>query len=180
MRIQETKIAGCYVIDLEPIGDNRGFFSRSFCPDELSSAGLGYTFKVHQTNIAFNEKRGTLRGMHWQADPVPDPKIVRATSGAIWDVVIDIREGSPTFGQWVGEELSAANHRAVLVPPNCAHGLITLEDATEVHYLMGADFVPELGRGLPWNDPAFAVEWPIEPTVISEKDASYEPLKPTL
>jgi len=178
MKIEQTKLEGCLVLDLSPIEDERGFFSRSFCPNELRAAGLDYDFTICQTNIAFNEKRGTLRGMHWQADPKPDPKIVRATSGAIWDVVIDIREGSPTFGQWVAETLSAENRRAVLVPPNCAHGLITLEDRTEVHYQMGEFFAPDLGRGLPWNDPAFKVEWPIEPTVISERDRAYDSYRP--
>lgn len=173
MKIVPTRIPDCMLVDLDVIEDSRGFFARSFCPVELKEAGLGFDFHIHQTNIAFNKSRGTLRGMHWQAEPKPDPKIVRAVSGAIFDVVIDLRKDSPSFGQWTGVELSAENRKAVVVPPGCAHGLITLADNTEVYYLMGETFYPDLARGLAWNDPQFDVQWPIEPVVISDRDKSY-------
>ena len=147
MDITSTDLAGCFVFDLEAIEDERGFFARSFCPREFEDAGLSYEFRIQQTNIALNRKRGTLRGMHWQASPYPDPKIVRVVRGAIYDVVLDIRKGSDTYGRWISAELTADNRRAVIVPPNCAHGFLTLSDDTEVHYLMGEDFHPHLARG---------------------------------
>ena len=173
MDIRPTEIDGCFLLIPEEFRDERGFFARSFCPNELKDAGLTFDFNVCQTNISFNHKRGTLRGMHWQAAPTPDPKIVRAVRGALYDVVVDVRPDSKTFGRWIAEELSADNRRALLVPPECAHGFLTLEDETEAHYLMGAFYVPELARGLRWNDPAFNIPWPFKPLVISERDAAY-------
>ena len=173
MDIKETAIEGCFILEPSPIRDDRGFFARSFCPNELREAGLPYPFEVCQENISFNARRGTLRGMHWQAVPHPDPKIIRTVRGALYDVVIDIRPASPSFGKWVSAELSADNRRSLIVPPECAHGFLTLEDDTEAHYLMGAFFDAPLARGLRWNDPAFGVDWPFEPAVLSERDAAY-------
>ncbi|RED50817.1 dTDP-4-dehydrorhamnose 3,5-epimerase [Aestuariispira insulae] len=173
MDIKETAIEGCFILEPSPLRDDRGFFARSYCPNLLAQAGLSYPFQVCQENISFNERRGTLRGMHWQAAPVPDPKIIRAVKGALFDVVIDIRPQSKSYGKWVSAELTADNRKSLIVPPECAHGFLTLEDQTEAHYLMGAFYEADLARGLRWNDPAFGVKWPFEPSVISERDASY-------
>lgn len=173
MEITATEIEGCFRLDTVEIRDERGFFARGFCPHELRDAGLPYPFEVCQTNISFNKKRGTLRGMHWQAAPSPDPKIVRAVRGGLYDVVVDIRPDSPSYGRCIAEELTADNRRALIVPPECAHGFLTLEDNTEAHYLMGAFFEPDLARGMRWNDPQFEIKWPFDPIVISNRDASY-------
>jgi dTDP-4-dehydrorhamnose 3,5-epimerase len=170
MIFTETNLAGVMIIDIERLTDDRGFFARGFCAEEFAGHGLAADFV--QTNIAHNARRGTLRGMHYQAEPAPEPKVVRCTWGAIYDVAVDLRPDSASYCQWVGAELSADNHRALYIPAGCAHGLLTLADHSEVYYLMGAAFVPDLARGVRWNDPAFAIEWPFEPEVISERDAA--------
>ena len=171
MKFTETPIPGVVVVDIEPLEDERGFFARSFCAEEFAARGLTDSFV--QTNIAFNAARGTLRGMHYQAAPKPEPKLVRCSRGALFDVAVDLRPDSPAYGRWTGHELSAANHRALHIPEGCAHGLLTLEDHTEVTYLMGAAYDPHVARGVRWDDPAFAIEWPFAPLVISERDAAY-------
>jgi len=173
MIIEPTNVDGCFVLSLEEFSDERGSFARSFCPQELMGAGYPYDFKIYQTNISRNTVLGTLRGMHWQAEPSPDPKIVRNVRGAIYDVVADIRKNSPSFGQWTAQELTADNRKSMLIPPGCAHGFITLSDDTEVHYQMGEQYVPELARGMRWNDPVVDIDWPLDPVVISERDATY-------
>jgi dTDP-4-dehydrorhamnose 3,5-epimerase len=168
---ERTDIPGVTTVELERLGDERGFFARSYCAEEFSVHGLTASFV--QANISFNRHCGTLRGMHYQAEPVPEPKLVRCTRGAVFDVAVDLRRESPTFCRWVGVELNQENRRALYVPPGCAHGFITLEEDAEVSYLMGAPYLPELARGVRWNDPAFDIRWPRQPNVLSERDARY-------
>ncbi len=176
MKLTKTKIAGVDLIELEKHEDDRGFFARSFCTEELGKHG--HPFDIHQANLSFNHRAATLRGMHYQRTPVGDPKIVRCISGSIFDVVIDLRAGSPTYCQWTGAELSAENRKSFIIPEGCAHGFVSLMDNSEVLYLMGAPFVPDLASGVRWNDPAFAINWPITPTIINERDATYPDFEP--
>ncbi|WP_020592690.1 dTDP-4-dehydrorhamnose 3,5-epimerase family protein [Kiloniella laminariae] len=171
MKFLSTDIKGLFLCELEPISDERGFFSRAFCGKEFSEKATDFT--VSQINLSGNVNRGTLRGLHYQGVPVPDPKVVRCIRGAVWDVVVDLRQNSPSYLKWIGAELTADNRKAFVIPGGCAHGFLTLEDNSELLYLMGADFVPELARGQRWDDPAFGIEWPEKPLVISERDANY-------
>lgn len=171
MKFLETKLKGVFVIEPEFLRDDRGFFARSWCRREAEAQGLRPDWL--QCNISFNEKQGTLRGMHWQAAPYEEIKLVRCSRGAIYDVVIDLRRDSATFMQWIGVELNAENCRMLYVPKGFAHGFLTLEDRSEVFYQMSEFYVPELARGVRWNDPAFAIEWPLAATVITEKDRGY-------
>ena len=172
MRFAETKLKGAFVIDLERIEDERGFFARSFC--EEAFAGHGLNPHVAQCSISFNPAKGTLRGLHWQAAPHLEAKLVRVTRGAIFDVILDLRRDSPTFQQHVAVELTAENRRMLYVPENCAHGFQTLEDNTEVFYQMSVLFRPESARGVRWNDPAFGIEWPqAGRRIIHHRDANY-------
>jgi dTDP-4-dehydrorhamnose 3,5-epimerase len=171
MIFKETKLQGVYAIHLEPHGDERGFFARSWCRREFEEHGLNPA--VVQCNVAFNEKKGTLRGLHYQAAPHPEAKLVRCAHGAIYDVVVDLRPKSPSFRKWIGVVLTAANRNMIYVPEGCGHGLLTLEDKTEVFYQMSEFYYPELSRGVRWNDPVFQVEWPAEPMVISDRDRNY-------
>ena len=173
MIIEPTSVYECFILSLTEFADDRGSFARSYCPNELKSAGVPFDFQIVQTNISLNNVCGTLRGMHWQAAPKPDVKIVRVVRGAMYDVVADIRPHSPTYGKWTALELTADNRKAMLIPSGCAHGLITLEDDTEIHYQMGEFYEANLTRGMRWDDPLFNIEWPIEPAVISERDATY-------
>lgn len=175
MKITPLKIQGAVLVEIEPLGDERGFFARSFCRHEFRNAGL--ELDVAQSNLSHNIKKGTLRGMHYQAFPKPDPKLVSCIQGAIFDVVVDVREGSSSYCQWFGVELSADNHKALFVPPGCAHGFVTLTDDVLVHYLMGEVFVADLARGVRWNDPVFAIDWPMMPQVVSERDATFADFK---
>jgi len=171
MKFLETKLPGSFIIELERLEDERGFFARSWCRREAEVHGLRPDWM--QCNISFNEKRGTLRGMHWQAAPCEEIKLVRCSRGTIYDVVIDLRRDSATFMQWIGVELSAENYRMLYVPKGFAHGFLTLEDRSEVFYQMSEFYVPERALGVRWDDPAFAIEWPIDATVITEKDRGY-------
>jgi len=175
MKISPLKIQGAALVEIVPLGDERGFFARSFCVQEFEDAGL--ELDIGQSNLSYNIHKGTLRGMHYQADPKPDPKLVSCLSGAIFDVVVDIRKGSDTFCEWVGVELTADNHKSLFVPPGCAHGFITLTDDALVQYQMGEVFVPDLARGLRWDDPTFAIDWPLQPLTIAERDAKYPDFK---
>jgi len=170
--IAATPIPGAYVVDIEPQGDERGFFARSVCRDEFSRQGLSGDFV--QQSISWNKQRGILRGMHWQMAPWQEEKLVRVTEGAVYDVILDLRAGSPTFGKWWATELSAANRRALYVPKEVAHGFQTLSATSEVLYQMTAEFHPECARAARWNDPAFAISWPILPPLLSAKDAGAE------
>jgi dTDP-4-dehydrorhamnose 3,5-epimerase len=158
-------------IDLERRPDPRGYFARSFCAREFAAHGLPSAFV--QCNVSFNTHRGTLRGMHWQAEPYPDGKLVRCTSGAIFDVAVDLRPGSPTLHRWVGVELTALNGRALYIPAGFAHGFQALADDTEVFYQMTEAYHGDLSRGARWNDPAFAIAWPLPPSAISERDQAW-------
>lgn len=171
MTFEKTEIPGVVVVEPNRVRDERGFFARSFCADTFAAEGLATT--LVQANVSFNERRGTLRGMHYQAEPRPEPKLVRCTRGAIYDVAVDLRRDSPAYCRWTACELTADNHRALYVAPGCAHGFLTLEDATEVFYLMGERYDAELARGVRWDDPAFAIEWPEPPALLSERDAGY-------
>jgi dTDP-4-dehydrorhamnose 3,5-epimerase len=176
MRFTDTTIPGVHLIELEPRGDERGFFARAFCADELTQHGL--VGHVAQANDSFSALKGTLRGMHYQLAPASEVKIVRCIRGSLWDVVLDVRPGSSTFGQWFGAELTAENRLAMYSPAGFAHGFLTLEPDTEAFYLASHAYAPEHERGIRWNDPRFAIEWPIEPAVISEKDQSHRDFDP--
>jgi dTDP-4-dehydrorhamnose 3,5-epimerase len=172
MIFKETKLAGAFLIELEKFEDDRGFFARSWSASEFAERGL--ESRLAECNISFNKKNGTLRGMHYQAAPYGQAKVVRCTMGSIYDVIIDLRTESPTFKQWVGVELSAANRRMLYIPKDFAHGFQTLEDATEVFYQMSDSYVPENGRGVRWNDPAFGIVWPeLDEITIADRDRNY-------
>lgn len=171
MIITETRLGGAYIVDIEPRQDERGFFARSFCRDEFARAGLPGDFV--QCNISSNRDRGTLRGMHYQADPHPEGKLVRCSRGAIRDVIVDLRPDSPTYCQWIGVDLTEQNCRALYIPPGFAHGFQSLAEDSEVFYQMTEAYVGTLARGVRWNDPAFAIEWPLPDPIMSERDATY-------
>lgn len=171
MFFTETSIKGAYLIDIRKIEDERGFFGRSFCSREFEKRGLKTA--MVQTNISSTKHKGTLRGLHMQVAPHEEAKLVRCTKGAIYDVLVDLREDSPTYKQWYGIELTAENFRMLYLPEGCAHGYLTLVDDTDVMYQVSQYYAPDAERGFLWNDPAFAVEWPLQPEVISEKDKSH-------
>ena len=171
MIICPTHIPDLLTINFEPINDFRGSFIRSFCFNEMANAGI--TFDIAQTNVSTNYKSGTLRGLHYQGEPKPESKIITCTRGAIFDVIVDLRESSPTFCQWFSKELTYDNNIALCVPPGCAHGFITLEDNSVVNYLMNEFYNEDLSLGVRWDDPNFSIKWPRKPLVISERDASY-------
>jgi dTDP-4-dehydrorhamnose 3,5-epimerase len=176
MIFRETKLAGACVIDLDPRSDDRGFFARCFCERELAEHGLPTRFP--QCNLSRNKRAGTLRGMHYQAAPHRESKLVRCVAGAIHDVIVDLRPGSPTQLQWIGVELSADSGRALFIPEGFAHGFITLADDSDVFYHMGDFFRAEGARGVRWNDSRFAIEWPMVPSVIAERDATHPDFDP--
>lgn len=171
MQICPTTIPGVMIVSVTANTDERGLFARTF--DAASFASVGLPTHWPQCNTSWNARKGTLRGMHFQASPRPDPKLVRCTRGKIFDVAIDLRPGSPTYRRWSGTELSAENRTALAIPAGCAHGFITLEDDCEVFYMMGEVYVAELASGVRWNDPAFAIAWPAEPVAMSDKDANW-------
>ena len=176
MIFREMDLRGAFLIDLEPAGDERGFFARTYCREEFEARGLR---AIHaQSSISFNAARGTLRGLHYQLAPAEEAKLVRCTRGAIYDVLVDLRRGSPTFCRWAAVELSAENRRMVYAAEGMAHGFITLRDSTEVLYQISAPYRPELARGVRFDDPAFGIRWPLEPAVMSERDRSYPPFDP--
>lgn len=171
MKFTPLPLPGAFLIDLEKRGDDRGFFARLFCVDEFKAHGL--ESKVIQTNNSFSVEKGTLRGLHYQLPPKEETKIVRCLSGSLYDVVLDLRKESPTFGQWYGAELSAKNRNMMYVPRGFAHGFITLEPDTEILYMVSEFYSKELERGIRWDDPAFKIAWPETPKVISERDLSH-------
>ncbi len=175
MIFERTALAGVFVVHMEPKVDERGFFARSWCREEV--AGQGLETKLVQCSVSFNHRKGTLRGMHYQADPHWEVKLVRCTQGAIYDVVLDLRPESPTFRQSIGAKLSAANRKTMYVPQGCAHGFLTLEDETEVSYQISEFYHPDLSRGVRWDDPAFQIAWPGNVEVISDRDRSYPDFK---
>ncbi len=170
MIFTETPLAGAFVIALETRDDERGFFARAFCQNELAEHGLETT--VAQANLSYNHRKGTLRGLHMQNPPHGEDKMVRCISGAIYDAIVDLRPGSPTYRQWFGVELSAANRLMLYVPKGFAHGYQSLTDGSEVLYMVTQFYTPGAERGLRWNDPAFGVAWPLPDPILSEKDAA--------
>jgi dTDP-4-dehydrorhamnose 3,5-epimerase len=158
MRFTETHVSGAFLIQPEPRGDERGFFARLWCRDEFAARGLTTNFV--QCNDSFSARRGTLRGLHYQTAPYQEVKLVRCVRGAIFDVLVDLRPTSPTFAHWFGTELSAENRTMLYVPEGCAHGYLTLEEASEIVYPVSRPYHPEAERGVRWNDARFAIEWP--------------------
>jgi dTDP-4-dehydrorhamnose 3,5-epimerase len=175
MIFTETRLKGAFAIDLEPVADDRGFFARSFDQKEFAGHGLAPGFV--QCNVSVNHRRGTMRGMHWQAAPHEEAKLVRCTRGAIHDVIVDLRPESPTLGEHVAATLTAANRSMLYVPEGFAHGFLTLDDDTEVFYQMSAFYAPGHARGARFDDPALGIEWPAEPAVVSERDRSWPGLR---
>jgi len=171
MIFTESPLAGAYTIEMARIEDDRGFFARSYCAEEFAARGL--PVRMPQSSISFNSKRGTLRGMHFQAAPHAEEKLVRCTAGAIFDVVVDLRRGSPTLRRWFATELTAENRRSLFIPKGFAHGFITLRDDTEVLYMISVPYAPGFERGVRWNDPAVAIDWPMQPLHIAPRDAAY-------
>jgi dTDP-4-dehydrorhamnose 3,5-epimerase len=168
MLFRPTPLAGAMVVAPQRHADQRGHFARSFCEDEFAAAGLPSSFPQH--SVSFNARAGTLRGLHFQLPPHEEPKLVRCTRGAVWDAIIDLTPGSPSFGRWHAEELSAENGLALYIPPGFAHGFQALRDETELLYLIGTRFVPQAAAGLRWDDPQFGIPWPLPVSVISDRD----------
>jgi dTDP-4-dehydrorhamnose 3,5-epimerase len=171
MRFTPTAVDGATVLEFEGHRDARGYFARTFCEESFAEAGIA--LRVVQTNLSRNPRRATLRGMHYQAEPHGEDKVVQCVRGRVFDVAVDLRPASPSFRRWAGVELSPDSNRSFFIPRGCAHGFLTLEDDSDLVYLMGQPFVAGSGRGVRWNDPAFAVEWPAVPMEMSERDAAY-------
>lgn len=171
MKFIETRIAGAFVVEPERIEDDRGFFARAWCREEFEAHGCNAN--LAQCNISFNARKGTLRGMHFQAPPHEEAKLVRCTMGAIYDVVLDLRPESPSYLDHVGVVLSAKNHTMLYIPEGAAHGFLSLEDNTEIFYQMSTLYAPDAARGYRYDDPAFAILWPGDVKVISERDRTY-------
>jgi dTDP-4-dehydrorhamnose 3,5-epimerase len=174
MRIQPTRLDGIFTVEIVPLRDNRGSFARTFCVDEFKAAGLNPA--VVQCNVSVNDRRGTVRGMHFQRPPHAEAKLVRVATGALYDVVVDVRPSSPTFGQWAGFELSGENGVSLYVGEGFAHGFQTIADNTQVLYNMSEFYHPESSAGFRWDDPKVAIRWPLPEVVISDKDAALPPL----
>jgi dTDP-4-dehydrorhamnose 3,5-epimerase len=168
MKFSRTSLSGLWLIELDLREDERGFLARTFCENEFSQHGLNTHWP--QCNLTLTKKRGTIRGMHFQAEPRPEIKLIRCAAGKIFDVLVDVRRESPTFGKWEGFELSGENRRQLYVPGGFAHGFQCLADNCEVFYQMSEFYVAELARGLRWNDPTAAIRWPITDTFVSERD----------
>ncbi len=176
MKLVETPLSGAYVIEPEPVHDERGFFARIFSSEALQQLGLVTSFV--QSSISFNRKKGTLRGLHFQVSPHEETKLVRCTGGRVFDVIVDIRSTSPSFGRWYGLELSAENRLTLYVPAGFAHGFQTLEDSSEVHYQISIPYVADCARGISWKDPSIAISWPLVPSLMSERDRALPNLSP--
>ncbi|HEY1790303.1 MAG TPA: dTDP-4-dehydrorhamnose 3,5-epimerase [Verrucomicrobiae bacterium] len=168
MKFQETRLSGAFILELEPRADERGFFARTFCAREFSAHGLETEFV--QCNLSLNRQKGTLRGLHFQSAPWGEAKLVRCICGAIWDVIVDLRPGSPTFGAHEAVELSAENRRSLYIPKGFAHGFQTLTDNSEVYYQMSDPYVADASAGIRAADPALGIKWPLPVTQISNKD----------
>lgn len=177
MKFTETSLKGAFIIDLEPVNDERGMFARAWCQREFETQGLKLSWV--QNNVSLNYKKGTIRGMHYQAPPDEEVKLVRCTKGSIYDVIVDLRPDSPTFRQYVAVMLSAENRRALYIPQGFAHGFQTLSDDSELFYHMSAFYQSGSARGFRWDDPAANIRWPEPLTVISDKDRSWPPLEKT-
>jgi len=171
MKFVSTPLAGAYVIELEPAFDERGFFARTWCRDEFATHGLNPS--LSQCSLSWNKRKGTLRGMHFQDAPYQEAKLVRCSSGSIYDVILDLRPESATFKQWFAVELGAVNHKMLYVPEGFAHGFQALEDNSAVFYQISEAYRPEYARGVRWNDPKFQIRWPIPQPILSPRDAAF-------
>lgn len=171
MKFSPTPIAGVWILDLEQREDDRGFFARQWCQREMEAHGLNP--RLAQCSVSFNHKRGTLRGIHLQTAPHAEAKVVRCPRGAIYDVAVDLRPDSPTYGQWTAAELTADNGRMLYVPEGCGHGFQTLADNTEVFYQISEFYFPELSRGILYSDPALGIPWPVANPILSERDRAF-------
>lgn len=171
MHFTETKLKGAFVVDLECVNDERGFFARTFCAEEFAAQGLKPV--VMQANTSLNHKKGTLRGLHYQLAPAEEAKFIRCTAGAVFDLIVDLRKESSSYMKHFGVELSASNRRALYIPQMFAHAYLTLSDNAEVCYQVSEIYTPNVERGFRYNDPALGIQWPIDISVISEKDASW-------
>lgn len=176
MNFQEINLDGACIINIEKNPDDRGFFARSWCQKEFEENGIITNFV--QSNISLSKFKGTLRGMHYQIAPWQETKLIRCTRGSIYDVIIDLKPDSKTYGRWFGTELSADNYKMLYVPQYFAHGFITLQDNTEVTYQVSEFYQPTAERGIRYNDPLFSIKWPIDVTVISEKDKNWPDYTP--
>lgn len=176
MLLRSTSLAGAYLIDLEKKGDERGFFARVFCTNEFEKHGLEKNFV--QVNNSLSAKKGTLRGIHYQLSPKGETKLVRCIRGSLYDVIVDLREGSPTFGKWYGAELSAENRCMMYVPKGFGHAFLTLEDDTEALYMVSESYSQQHERGIRWDDARFSIAWPMKPSVLSDKDKSHPDFNP--
>jgi len=171
VKFSEMRLDGVYLIEMEPVTDERGFFARTWCQREFKEHGLNP--QLVQCSVSFNTLRGTVRGMHYQDEPHAETKVVRCTRGALFDALIDLRPNSPSFRQWIGVELTADNRRMLYVPPGIAHGFQTLEDNTEVAYQISEFHHPECAKGVRWDDPAFGLTWPEPVRIIAPRDQRY-------
>lgn len=171
MIFTETKLQGAFIIDVKRVEDERGFFGRTWCKKEFEDHGLNSN--AVQANVSYNKLKGTLRGMHYQVAPFTESKTVRCTEGSIYDVIIDIRPDSKTYKQWIGVELTATSFRMLYVPDGFAHGFITLEDNSSVHYMVTEYYTPGAETGIKFDDPTFNISWPISPLVVSDKDRAH-------
>ena len=171
MKFYKAELEGAYIIELDKLEDQRGFFARTWCQKEFEEQGLAA--RIAQANVSFNTRAGTLRGMHYQDAPKEETKLIRCTRGALYEVIIDLRRGSPTYKRWICAELTEQNYKMLYVPAQFAHGYVTLEDKTEMIYFMSEFYTPGVERGLRWNDPEFGIIWPRPVEVISDKDANW-------
>ena len=171
MKITRLPLSGAHLVELEPVADERGFFARTWCAEEFHTYGLNSS--VAQCSISYNKCRGTLRGLHYQAEPHAEIKLVRCTAGAIYDVILDLRPASATYRKWFAVELTATNRKTLYIPEGLAHGFQTLVDDTEVLYQMSVNYHLECARGVRWNDPLFGIEWPVHDPIISQRDRSF-------
>ncbi len=176
MLFKETKLKGAYVVELDRIEDKRGFLARSFCQKEFKKNGLN--FNIVQSSVSYNKKRGTIRGMHFQTSPYEEAKLVMCVKGELYDVIIDLRKNSPTYGKWFSIKLTETNYKSLYIPEGFAHGFQTLEDNTVILYQMSEFYYPESSRGIRWNDPAFRIKWPMDKFILSHKDKGYKDFMP--
>ena len=176
MRFEPIGIEGAWVIEPSPHTDERGRFMRAWCVSEFAEHGVNFT--PVQANMGYSVQRGTVRGVHYQEAPALEAKLVRCTRGAMFDVVLDLRPGSPTYGQWYGVELSAENGRMLYVPERCGHGYQTLEEATEMFYMTSAFYTPDAVRGVRFDDPGFGIAWPLPPVSVSKQDRNWPLVNP--
>jgi dTDP-4-dehydrorhamnose 3,5-epimerase len=174
VKFTQTSLEGLYLVEYQATGDGRGEFYRTFCQKEFSE--MGVDFLVRQSNISITTHKGTIRGLHYQKEPVAEDKVVTCLSGCIFDVAVDVRKNSQTYGQWYAVELSEENKKALLIPKGFAHGFQALTDNVMMQYLMSQYYISKAALGLTWDDPVLNIEWPMEPTVISERDKRWPTL----